>query len=49
MQNDEVRDCTTCDWGKFNDHWNMPFCYCSGECNEWDQWKEKTDGKRNSN
>ena len=46
MKNNEVKDCTTCNWGMFNDHWDMPFCYCPNACIKWDQWKEKDDGKR---
>lgn len=28
-------DCTTCKWGKFNDHYGMPFCYNPNECENW--------------
>lgn len=46
---EEIKDCTTCDWRKFNDYWNMPFCYCTEECIDWDKWKEKINGERDSN
>ena len=49
MQSEEIKDCRTCDWGKMNDHFNIPFCYNEEECVEWDKWKEKTDGERDSN
>ena len=24
--------CHNCEYAKYNDHWNMKFCYTSGEC-----------------
>ena len=42
MDNKKVKDCSTCNWGKYNDYWNMPFCYnVEEECKNWDKWKEK--------
>ena len=43
LTNDEeqVKDCTTCDWGKFNDYHNLYFCYNGEECIECSAWKEK--------
>lgn len=42
MQSDKkVKDCTTCEWGKYNDYFDLPFCYNPEECKNWDQWKEK--------
>ena len=40
------KDCTTCDWGKYNDHWNMPFCYCVEKCINWDHWKGNNHGDK---
>ena len=37
----EIRDCSTCDYGHFNDHWGMPFCYSDEECKDWNKWKPK--------
>ena len=38
---EQVKDCTTCDWGKFNDHFDLYFCYNYEECIEYSAWKEK--------
>lgn len=39
--NEKVKDCTTCDWGKFNDYHDLYFCYNDEECIEYSAWKEK--------
>ena len=39
--NEQVKDCTTCDWGKFNDYHDLYFCYNDEECIEYSAWKEK--------
>ena len=40
---EKIKDCTTCDWGKYNDHYNLPFCYCPEDCKNWDHWTENAD------
>ena len=34
-------DCSDCRHGKFNDHWNMNFCYNPQDCHDWDHWEPK--------
>lgn len=34
-----IKDCRNCKFGKYNDHWNTNFCYCSDNCNNWDKWE----------
>ena len=34
-----IKDCRNCKFGDYNDHWNTNFCYCSGNCNNWDKWE----------
>ena len=34
-------DCTTCKWGKYNDHWDMPFCYNPKECNNFELYDKE--------
>ena len=37
---EEVKDCTNCDYGKYNDMWDLHFCYCPEDCKNWNKWKE---------
>jgi len=36
---EEVKDCTTCKYGKYNDRLGKPFCYNPEECEEWERWE----------
>ena len=35
------KDCRTCKYGHYNDHWDLPFCYNNKECKEWELWEPK--------
>ena len=37
----ELIDCTSCAYGRYNDHWNTLFCYCDEECIDWNKYKRK--------
>lgn len=41
--NKEVHDCTTCRYGKYNDHLDSSFCYADGDCHDWNLWEKKDD------
>lgn len=41
MENEAIKNCSTCRHGHFNDHWNIPFCYNDKECKEWELWEPK--------
>ena len=43
ITNEEVHDCTTCRYGKYNDHWDSSFCYADGDCHDWNLWEKKDD------
>ena len=34
-----IKDCRNCKYGKYNDHWDLYFCYYSGDCNDGDKWE----------
>ena len=37
-----VKDCTTCEHGKYNDRYETYFCYNNKkDCKEWNLWEEK--------
>ena len=40
MDKESNYDCTTCKWGKYNDHWDMPFCYNPKECNNFELYEK---------
>lgn len=40
--NSIVKDCTTCEYGKYNDRYKTYFCYNNKkDCKEWNLWEEK--------
>lgn len=43
MQNNDnkIKDCSTCYYGHYNDHWKIPLCYCDKKCSNWDKWEDK--------
>lgn len=45
----EKIDCTTCKYGRYNDHWGMSFCYNTEDCKGWGKYqpirKDETIGK----
>ena len=41
-----IKDCRNCKYGNYNDHWNIYFCYHSGNCNDWDKWEPSADLER---
>ena len=43
MQNNDnkIKDCSTCYYGCYNDHWKIPLCYCDKKCSNWDKWEDK--------
>ena len=34
-------DCTTCKWGRYNDHWDTHFCYNKDECNNFELYEKE--------
>ena len=34
-------DCTTCKYGKYNDHWDMSFCYNPEKCDNFELYEKK--------
>ena len=39
--NNKIKDCSTCYYGRYNDHWKLSLCYCDKKCNSWDKWEDK--------
>ena len=37
----EIKDCRNCKYGKYNDHFDRPFCYCKDDCEMFDKWEDK--------
>lgn len=42
---EDSKDCASCGYGHYNDHWEMPFCYDNAEerCKNWNHWIPKGD------
>ena len=40
-KDEQIKDCSTCGWSGFNDHFDLYFCYNYDECINWSAWKEK--------
>lgn len=34
-------DCTTCKWGRYNDRWDMNFCYNPNECKDFGLYEKE--------
>lgn len=34
-----IKDCRNCKYGKYNDHYDISFCYNTDKCTDWDKWE----------
>lgn len=41
-----MRDCRTCEYGKYNDHWDMSFCTHPKGCKDFNLYKKRKGDNR---